>query len=195
MKPIFRSAMFGFHKSDVFSFITKQNKQYESKIADLNAELEKAKEDFEKEREAFDRDITELDTLRITVEQMKSAVSSAATFVADIMSDKEKLLSCADQLKSERADWVQKINAMQEQVREAEKLRVKAEKFDQLSGVLSSIFNQSENLKNEESEPSEPVETYSFDSQTVSDLLDHLEVLSAHCEKLQIHLESGKKND
>ena len=35
MKPIFRSAMFGFHRDDVANFIAKQSRQYEKKIAEL----------------------------------------------------------------------------------------------------------------------------------------------------------------
>ena len=39
--------MFGFHKGDVFNFITKQNKQYDAKIAELNEEKEKLALEYE----------------------------------------------------------------------------------------------------------------------------------------------------
>ena len=46
MKPIFRNAMFGFNKEDVFHFITKQSKQYEQKISDISAEKEKIQKEL-----------------------------------------------------------------------------------------------------------------------------------------------------
>lgn len=194
MKPIFRNAMFGFHKGDVFHFITKQNKQYESKIAELNADLEKAKEEFEQERQEFDRDTTELETLRNTVEQMNSMVATVASSVSEILNDKDKILSCAGALRNEQTELEMKLTEMQLRIKEAEKLRMKAEKFDQLSSVLSSIFNQPEVAVEEKVLQPENDEGSSLNAHTVSDLLELLEVLSAHCEKLQNQLNAEQKD-
>ncbi len=195
MKPIFRSAMFGFHKGDVFNFITKQNKQYESKIAELNTELEKAKEEFEEERQAFDRDMTELEQLRTEIEQKKMMIASLSSCIADIINDNSKILSCAATLQSEQSEIEAKFSEMQLRVNEAEHLRAKAEKFDQLSGVLSSIFNQPEISKQETIAPAENGEPITLNSDTVSNLVSLLEVLSARCEKLQNQLSSEKTDD
>lgn len=195
MKPIFRNAMLGFHKGDVFNFITKQNKQYESKISELNQELEKANEKFEEERQAFDRDTTELETLRETTVQMKQTISDVAATVAEILNDKAKILSCAGELRNEQAELESKLSDMQQRVNDAEKLRSKAEKFDQLSGVLSSIFNQQEIAAQEEAPQIESEEPVPLNDQTVSELLDLLETLSAHCEKIQSQLNSEKADD
>lgn len=195
MKPIFRSAMFGFHKGDVFNFITRQNKQYESKISELNLELEKAKDEFEQERQAFDRDTTELETLRATTEKMKQTIFALTASVNEILNDKSKLLACAGLLRNEQAELEAKLSEMQLRVNEAEKLRGKAEKFDQLSGVLSSIFNQQEIASQEEEAQTEKEEILTMNVQAVSDLMDLLEVLSVHCEKMQNQLEREQTDD
>ena len=195
MKPIFRSAMFGFHKGDVFNFITRQNKQYESKISELNLELEKAKDEFEQERQAFDRDTTELETLRATTEKMKQTIFALTASVNEILNDKSKLLACAGLLQNEQVELEAKLSEMQLRVNEAEKLRGKAEKFDQLSGVLSSIFNQQEIASQEEVTQTEKEEILTMNVQAVSDLMDLLEVLSVHCEKMQKMLEREQTDD
>ena len=195
MKPIFRSSMFGFHKGDVFNFITKQNKQYEAKIADLNEELEKTKADFDKERQAFERDTTELEVLRNSIEQMKQTIATVSASVAEIVNDKAKILACADSLQNEQAEFESKFADMQRRANEAEKLRLKAEKFDQLSGALSGIFNQPK-MMNEEIQPQEDVvETTVFNCQTVPELVSLLEALSAHCEKMQSYLAEERADD
>ena len=188
MKPIFRSSMFGFHKGDVFNFITKQNKQYEAKIADLNEELEKTKADFELERQAFERDTTELEVLRNDIEQMKQAFATVSSSVTKIVNDQSEILACAGSLQNEQAEFVSKFAEMQRRANEAEKLRFKAEKFDQLSGALSGIFNQPQ-IVNEEIQPHEDAEEIAvFDSQSVSELMALLEALSSHCEEMQSFL-------
>ena len=195
MKPIFRSSMFGFHKGDVFNFITKQNKQYEAKIADLNEELEKTKADFDKERQAFERDTTELEVLRNSIEQMKQTVATVSASVAEILNDKAKILACADSLQNEQAEFESKFADMQRRANEAEKLRLKAEKFDQLSGALSGIFNQPQ-MMNEETQIQEDVEeTTGFNCQTVPELVSLLEALSLHCEKMQSYLAEERADD
>ena len=194
MKPIFRSSMFGFHKGDVFNFITKQNKQYEAKISDLNLELEKVKTEAEDERQAFERDMTELETLRNSVEQLNSKIASFASSVSEILEYKSKILTCAVALQNEQTELGGKLNEMQLRVVEAEKFRAKAEKFDQLSGVLSSIFNQPEIAVSQEIETLANATNDSVELQAVSDLVSLLEDLSAHCENLQNHLAIDQKN-
>ena len=191
MKTIFRSAMFGFHKGDVFSFITKQNKQYEARIEELNAELEKTKEDFVLERQAFERDTTELETLRENVEKMNQMIATVSSAVSDILNDKSKILACAGTLQNEQAELEAKFTEMQLRINEAEKLRAKAEKFDQLSGVLSSIFNQQQIITQDEPQTAND-EVASSNAQTVSELLDLLEGLAVHCEKLQNQLNEDR---
>ena len=40
MRPIFRNAMFGFHKEDVVDFVAKQSHQYETRTAELNDRID-----------------------------------------------------------------------------------------------------------------------------------------------------------
>ena len=51
MKPIFRNAVFGFHKEDVAKFIGKQSNLYESKIDELKKQNELLLQTMEEERE------------------------------------------------------------------------------------------------------------------------------------------------
>ena len=187
MKPIFRSAMFGFHKEDVFNFITKQNKQYEEKIATLNAELERRDEELRKEREAFHRDTDELAALKNSIEQSHVLLTSIGSFASKIQDDKVGILNCVESIRLEQSEKDAQICEMSRKVAEAETLREKAEKFDRLSGVLSSIFNHNESESEVvcSSEPVSLVEECASASKAVEDLLSAIDLLAAHCDKLQ----------
>ncbi len=186
MKPIFRSAMFGFHKEDVFNFINKQYKQYEAKITELNEEIEKQATDFETERKSFQLDSAELENLRSETEELRKAMSSIVDSVSNILDDKEKILACVSTLEKEQSQVQAKFSEMNEKVAEAERIRAKAEKFDQLSGVLSSIFNQSGAALDAQT-PCDSVEIdeCSFDFNAAKELLQLVESLSTSCENLK----------
>lgn len=187
MKPIFRSAMFGYNKNDVFNFINKLNKQCESKLADLSAELQNQESEFAHEREAFRRDTEELETYRNTAIQTQELLARVAQVVSDILKDREKLVQCASVISEEKSEDQARLADMSVRVREAEKLRQKAEKFDQLSGVLSSIFNQPDMEKAvpDACSEQETVSEQDADFRSVNELSDLLAVLGSHCEKLQ----------
>ncbi len=187
MKPIFRSAMFGFSKEDVFNFITKQNKQYETKVAELN-------EIIEKQATEFERDSAELVTLRNAANESQELLKSISAFVSEILDDKMKILNCANIILDEEKETSLKFAEMKIRVENAEKLREKAEKFDQLSGVLSSIFNQPENVVASEVPEKVAISNELNSSQSVAELLELLESLSSHCEKLKNVLSPENEN-
>lgn len=187
MKPIFRSAMFGYNKNDVFNFINKLNKQCESKLSDLSAELQNQESEFAREREEFRRDSAELESLRNTALQTQELLERVSQIVSDILKDREKLVQCASVISAEKSEDQVRLGEMSVRVREAEKLRQKAEKFDQLSGVLSSIFNQPDIVKEVPEACSEQESEIEKDAdlRSVNELADLLTDLGAHCEKLQ----------
>lgn len=186
MKPIFRSAMFGFHKDDVFNFITKQNKQYDTKISELNAEIARQSSDFQREREQLEEELSQLESLRSEAEQSRELILLVSDIISKISLEKTSISACADALRAEQFSLNSKVAEMQAQVREAEKLRFKAEKFDQLSGVLSSIFNQPEFApESADSVCSDVVSDADYENKTLDELSVLLDNLSEYCSKLQ----------
>lgn len=196
MKPIFRTTMFGFNKEDVFNFITKQNKQYDLKVSELNSELEKQKSEFDLEKEAFERDTDEIERLNLSLRESNALLKTIADLLHEVLDDESRVYNCAVKVKEENDVKIEKLNAMKKRVEEAETLREKAEKFDRLSGVLSSIFNQPEMASaTSEIAKSEAIEHDDFsDTNTVSDLLSYIEVLSIRLEKLR-EVISAEKQD
>jgi len=195
MKPIFRNAMFGFNKEDVFNFMTKQNKQYDSKVAELTAQLDKQSAEFERERESFDRDKSEMEALQNAVSASRELLSRISEIAFQISNDKSRITACAETISQEKANDEKRLCEMQARVNEAEKLREKAEKFDQLSGVLSSIFNQPEMVSSSPDLISDPISSCEErEVGAVTELSDLVAVLSAHCDKLSILLSSANEN-
>lgn len=196
MKPIFRTTMFGFNKEDVFNFITKQNKQYDQKLSELNAELDRQKAEFDLEREGFERDSDEIESLKHSLHESNELLKNISVIFGEILDDGSRVRNCAAKVKEEHDIELDRFKEMKKRVDEAETLREKAEKFDRLSGVLSSIFNQQETAS---SAPGVTVgETLDqldcVDTNSVCDLLDYVEVLSVRLEKLRDLIPSEKQD-
>lgn len=196
MKPIFRTSMFGFSKEDVFNFITKQNRQYDLKRSELISDFEKQKAEFYREKESFLRDTSEIERLRKQLDDIRLTMKEISDVVQEISSDKSRVYDCALEVLEERDKDREIFNAMKSRAVEAEKLRDKAEKFDRLSGVLSSIFNQTDaSVQSNAIIESESVKEDELSNRnSVSDLIDFIEVLSSRCDKLQ-ELLSKEKGD
>lgn len=64
MKPIFRNAMFGFHKEDVTKFIASQSKVQEKLILDLKNERDQMLRNYEDQIQKLQLDADELEHLR-----------------------------------------------------------------------------------------------------------------------------------
>lgn len=196
MKPIFRTTMFGFNKEDVFNFMTKQNKQYDQKLSELNAEIDRQKAEFDLEREAFERDSGEIERLNLSLQESNELLKNIAVIFCEILDDGSRVRNCAVKVKEEHDIELDRFNEMKKRVVEAEALREKAEKFDRLSGVLSSIFNQPEMASSApKAEINESLEQdVSSDTNSVSDLLNYVEVLSVRLEKLRDLIPSEKQD-
>ena len=196
MKPIFRTTMFGFNKEDVFNFITKQNKQYDQKLSELNAELDRQKAEFDLEREGFERDSDEIESLKHSLHESKELLKNISVIFGEILDDSSRVRNCAAKVKEEHDIELDRFKEMKKRVDEAETLREKAEKFDRLSGVLSSIFNQPETASSAPGVTA--IETLDqldcVDTNSVCDLLDYVEVLSVRLEKLRDMIPSEKQD-
>lgn len=186
MKPIFRTSMFGFSREDVFNFITKQNKQIDSKMFELNSELDRQKAELEREKANFVRDVTEVERLKQALNESKELLKSISELANEISADKQRIFDCAVAIREERETEREKFQDMKKRAGEAEILREKAEKFDRLSGVLSSIFKQEEAsvLTTDTSVPEQVCSETLCDSNSATDLLGFVEVLSTRCDKL-----------
>ena len=196
MKPIFRTTMFGFNREDVFNFITKQNKQYDQKLSELNAELDRQKAEFDLEREGFERDSDEIESLKHSLHESNELLKNISVIFGEILDDGSRVRNCAVKVKEEHDIELDRFKEMKKRVDEAETLREKAEKFDRLSGVLSSIFNQPETASSAPgvtgSETLDQLDC--VDTNSVCDLLDYVEVLSVRLEKLRDLIPSEKQD-
>jgi len=130
MKPVFRNAMFGFHKEDVASFIGKQSKQYEKRIQ----EMEKEKQELVRENETllqYRTDLAERENAEKILSEKLRVLAEKSTEIRNATDDvvQMSINLCAD------------CKSLQTDLDEAQTFRVKAEKFDQLTSVLGGIVN------------------------------------------------------
>ncbi len=129
MEKSFRSAMFGFNKEDVAKFIYQQNKSFEKKMAEKDAELEKASialADALKQEETWREHrekVSEVLKLADALESRSSAFDEALT------TEQEDLSSLEESFRS-----------ISEKCERLEAFREKAQKFDSLATALSGIF-------------------------------------------------------
>ena len=195
--PIFRNAMFGFHKEDVYKFITEQSKQYESKIDDLTKEVARKEEEIRKEKEAFKGRNLEYENFRKKRAVLDSFSGEARAAVDRILSDEKQLSACTDLCEDQIKGMLQAISSLETDLKKAELLRGKAEKFDQLSNVLSSILTGDVDNKEfgespiEDKEPAPNVIRPEADG--TEKLRTVLASLSEHCEDLIRLIESAEE--
>ncbi len=147
MKPIFRSAMFGFNKADVVAFVAKQSKQYENRIAELEEELERQNREHTAEMDRFKSDRDALDSLRARSLQSADTAKRIEVLSESILSRFDSLEQCSELCGNDRIQLRDGILTLQTALKDALSFREKAEKFDRLAGVLSSIVSgREENL-------------------------------------------------
>ena len=132
MKPVFRTSMFGFNKQDVTDFMVRQNRQHEE------------------ERNQFLADQQQREAALFTREDQCRAIEAKRTEIDAKEKRLESILSllkgAVDQLKANRASCEESLEKAEEEwgklVSENERLslcREKAQKYDTLAGVLTSI--------------------------------------------------------
>lgn len=184
MKPIFRNAMFGFHKEDVFNFVAKQNKQFEQKIIEINAEKDRMEKDFDIEREELAQKIDQLENDLLSASKSKELIDEAKRLIDLVLEDAAKIqeasTSCGDNVEKMQNN----ISSLKLQVEKTEALREKANRFEQLSSALSGIFGAEKNsLETDASTFEVSLSEYSTDGfenlkTGVENLNDHLNQLS-----------------
>ncbi len=140
MKPIFRNSMFGFHKEDVFQFITKQNKQFESRVREMNEEKDRIEKVSSEELASLQRQLDEANEINARWSRQSENMDEVKEGIFSLFSEFENVLSCAESCRVFLNNMKSSYASMQSEVSRAQALREKAEKFDRLSGVLTSIL-------------------------------------------------------
>jgi len=141
MKPIFRSAMFGFNKEDVALFIAQQSKQQEQKLRDANEQNEALHKDCDVLREELDRVLTEKEELKRSISLKAESVNSLRDISYELRSELDQF----SQAVQEELTMVEQLGNDMERLHErlcvAQGYREKAMKFDRLAGVLTEIVS------------------------------------------------------
>lgn len=156
MKPIFRTAMFGFNRDDVTSFISHLSKQNEKRIGDLAEEHKSIEEDYRSQLDAARVDSEALSGLKESIEKSKDSFDKIRLLSDRISTRRDQFLeslekgtNCADRMGTD-------IINLQDRLLQLEKYREKAEKFDRLAGVLSEIIS-GDDVSNPSSASNEPL--------------------------------------
>ena len=179
MKPIFRNSMFGFHKEDVYNFISKQSRVYEEKIKELTEENRRVTEELENEKNrtlSYDEAVTVFFDVKNSCEALSDSV--------------KEVLRCSDQCDLQNKEIRSVFNSLEERLTKAEAFREKAQKFDRLSGVLSSIFyDKKDAADSDDISPSEQDFSHEKILFPENDGIEHLREairsLETECEKIR----------
>ena len=130
MIPVLKKSLFGFRREDVVNFISNQSKHYEKKIAELESEHRKERED----RAALEELKNKLSTNRQTISDFQNQVAELREKTLDFSTRSVQAEEKLQKLLSDMESTHQRLLV-------AESFREKAEKFDQLSSVLNFIVN------------------------------------------------------
>lgn len=188
MKPIFRNAMFGFHKEDVFHFISKQSKQYEQKISEISAEKDKIQKELDEERELNEAKLSEMESDLKKVEESKEVLNRFKDLISHILEKKDSVQNCIYSCNENASNMRNNILILKDQLAQSEVFREKATRFDQLSSALSGIFGKGEEIEmTADCSSNQPLAEFCMDSfsellsnfETMSQLLGELSQLSA----------------
>lgn len=152
MRPIFRSAMFGFHKEDVADFVAKQSHQHETRTAELNRRIEELNREIEEEREAVADQLAELVNLRSFRDQEDVIFSELLGSATPLKEKADRLFLLLDEETLLVTTLDQNVQKLQKKVADAENFRKKASRFDQLASVLGEIVSGKAPDKKAESE-------------------------------------------
>ena len=160
MKPIFRSSMFGFQKSDVVRFIAKQSEMHDSKVSELNEQIEKLRRDYDKEIEELTQDRVALEALQEDHLKKLDSILQIRRLTEEIRTGSAQLVSAADEGKQSVSEMCEEIVSLKSALEDAEKFRDKALKFDQLASVLTGIVNGEEVAVSKTSSQLDPVDLH-----------------------------------
>lgn len=141
MKPIFRSAMFGFNKEDVALFIAQQSKQQEQKIREANEQNDALLKDCDALREELDRALAEQENLKSIFSLKKESIASLRNLSDEIGREKDHFAQAVQEELAMVEQLGNDMERLHDQLRVAESYREKAQKFDRLAGVLNEIVS------------------------------------------------------
>ena len=144
MPFVYRNSLFGFDKSDVVRFISKQSSMHETKVAELNAEIENTRKHYEAELEELRQDSAALSAMKEEHLRKIDAILQLRNVAEDLKEDRLLILSLSEQNKATAQQMGKDISDLKSALRTAEGYREKAAKFDQLSSVLNGIVNGGE---------------------------------------------------
>ncbi len=187
MKPIFRNSMFGFHKEDVYNFITKQSRQYESKINELTEEKTKIENELSKEQERSLLLSDEVESLRDGSDKSLEILNQIRALSLSVSEAMNEVLVCADLCDTQNNKIKETFTTMEGRLEKAELFREKAEKFDQLSNVLSSIIVGNKNGEDTLAQMGSQVTANPIafpENDGLVHLREALSTLSNHCDAL-----------
>ena len=197
MKAIFRNAMFGFHKGDVNSFISKQSKQYEKKLAEAVEELSRKEASFEAEKSELLQQVEKLEAKQHVAEENCKKFERALHLAKQISEESHKLTDSVAKTESGLAQMQENSNYLRAELAEARRYRDKAQKFDQLKGVLSGILSDREVPESAETAPCRDVDTAILSEEKLLSVAEEKEAalrLSAFCQELLDLLQSEEAN-
>lgn len=141
MRPIFRGAMFGFHKKDVADFVAKQNDQFEKRIRDLQTQLDQNEARFEREREELCADAEQFALLQkksAELEEKLAILSDGLSTLLALYGDLSEQTVALEKMTEKHAE---EMAVCKEYLARSDKLRDKAHKFDRLAGVLGEVIS------------------------------------------------------
>lgn len=142
MKPIFRTAMFGFMKEDVAQFISQQNREFEKKLKEKEDLAQDLRQSFEQEKEALAADSVALGALREKLLLQQKNKEQLAALKNEFCRARDQFLSSLEKGDAAVGAMKEELERLRDHTKEMEELRVKAEKFDALAGALSGIMGQ-----------------------------------------------------
>lgn len=145
MKPVFRSAMFGFHRDDVANFIAKQSRQYEKKIAELEESINNERKEFEREKEILAQDRIALENLREKCSSYDENITLVRSLSSKITADGALFSDSADLCQTECEKLEEQFRITLDRLSLANSYKEKAEKFDQLASVLNNVISGQSN--------------------------------------------------
>lgn len=181
MKPIFRTAMFGFMKEDVAQFISRQNQEYEKKLKEKDAEIDNIKKSFENEKTTLAADSVALAALRQKLTSWQEKKEELFAVKTEFCGAREEFGASLKQGEDALDEIKKELSLLREQSVKMVALRAKADKFDALAGALSGILGKTDASDEKSGENQEEKVFFTASPGTVEQSLEQQRI---SCEKI-----------
>lgn len=157
MNPIFRSAMFGFNKADVSAFLIEQSKEYDKKLADKDAEIQRVIQEANARQEELFAEAKKDAEIAASYRKNLDSFAKAKALSGEVEAALAALAALEAETIETLTDLEKGVCVLQERVRVTAGFEKKAQKFDQLKSALSGIFDGGENAVAEDAVPENAV--------------------------------------